>query len=538
MKIFSPSFILILINVALINGFFGKVYTQGVSLQAKEEKFVRNIEIVRQDVFPEITGKPEFVYEWANKLHIVTKEEIIRRQLLFKSGDVYDQELLEESERNLRRLPYIGKVDIKAIQEESEYVDISVVTQDQWSTILSTFFNRGGGRTTVGASVEEFNLLGFGKQILSEVRHEPEGTTATLNYTDPLLLGSRWTASTSFVTGPITDFVSAQVVRPFFSLDTKLSGGISGFMLDRIDRRFEKGEEVNRFASDITDIRLFGARAIGSRFKKTKLSLTYRFAERVFSPIKGETTDLEEVPEDEKIHSMTVGWSLQNISFVEETQIDKFLRIEDLTLGNITSVRIGRTGFPIPAGVKRFEVGIRRREAHQIFSKQYLITIVGFVTEFQDDRLNDTIASLRLQYYNKLLKHQTVAFNLEFDYGNRLETTRQFLLGGDTGLRGYKAREFSGVKRFLINFEDRIFTSLNVLTVAFGGVVFMDAGNVWDEDERIDLTDLNYSIGFGLRLGYTKSPRSRVGRIDFGWPINRGGGFGVSIGVDQQFSVN
>jgi outer membrane translocation and assembly module TamA len=88
----------------------------------------------------------------------------------------------------------------------------------------------------------------------------------------------------------------------------------------------------------------------------------------------------------------------------------------------------------------------------------------------------------------------------------------------------------------LLNVEDRVFTPINILTVALGGVFFFDAGTVWDD--AVDLSQLNYSIGFGIRLGYTKSPNSRVGRIDFAWPLNRGGGFGVAIGVDQQFTLN
>jgi outer membrane protein assembly factor BamA len=522
----------------LLQGCLWKLYSQTLEPKTKEEKYVRDIKVVRQDVFPEITGKPRFVYDWANKLHIVTKENVIRSELLFKSGDVFDPELLEESERNLRRLAYIGEVEITPVREESTFVDISVVTQDQWSTLLSTIFRREGGRTTLGLAVEEFNLLGFGKQVFSEFRHEPEGNILSLGYTDPLLFGSRWTTREAFETGPFINRVSAQLVRPFFSLDTKWAMGVSTSFRDEIIRLFEASEEINRVRLETDQVRLFGARALGGRFNKTRLQLTYRFAERDFSAIAGETTDLEDVSDDELIHSLTLGLSFESLSFVEEKQIDKFLRTEDLTLGSITSISLGRTGLPVPKGVKRFELRVRRREAHKIFNKQYLFAILGFVTQFENNRLNDTITSLRLRYYNKMLSRQTLALNFELDYGNALEDTRQFLLGGDSGLRGYPARAFSGVKRFLVNIEDRIFTSLNLFTVAIGGVIFMDAGNVWEEDETLDLTDLNYSVGFGLRLGYTKSPRSRVGRIDFALPLNRGGGFGVSIGVDQLFSVN
>jgi len=122
------------------------------------------------------------------------------------------------------------------------------------------------------------------------------------------------------------------------------------------------------------------------------------------------------------------------------------------------------------------------------------------------------------------------------NYGWALEASRQFLLGGDSGLRGYRAREFAGNRSLVLNFEDRLFSGVNILTIALGGVVFMDAGYAWPQSQRLDLGDLRYSIGAGLRMGYTKSPRSSVGRIDFALPLN-GGGFGVVVGVDQIFSL-
>ncbi|NIV91834.1 BamA/TamA family outer membrane protein [candidate division KSB1 bacterium] len=511
---------------------FGLLWTNLIA-QTNKKKTVRNIFIKRQDVFPEITGKPRFLYNWANSLHIVTKESVIRQELLFEPGDEYDPELLQESERNLRALAYFGDVEVFVKREEAEFVDVAVVTQDQWSTLVSYIFNQGGGRTEFGGSIEEFNLLGLGKRIFSEIRYEQsEGTTFTLRYSDPQLFFTRWTTEETLITGPFIQSFSAEVIRPFFALDTKWAGGVSGNVTDRTIRLFDSGEETSRLRLETQGFQILGGRAFGSRFRKTRLQLTYRFQERVFISLGDLTTS--PVPDDELIHALTLTARKENISFVEEKRIDRFVKTEDLTLGNISSLSLGRTGLPIPKGVTRFELNARTRQAYRFSVGQYLIAIFGFQTLFD----KDTIASLRLQYYNKLLAQQTFAFNLEFDFGEDLEESRQFLLGGDSGLRGFPAREFTGDKRLLINIEDRIFTPLKILTVALGGVVFLDAGNVWRPDEAINLSDMNFSVGFGLRLGYTKSPNSRVGRFDFGLPLNRGGGFGVSIGVDQHFSIN
>ncbi|MCZ6595610.1 MAG: hypothetical protein O6943_11955, partial [Bacteroidetes bacterium] len=96
--------------------------------QENAKKVIRNIEIERHDVFTDLNRKPRFIYNWANQLHIVTKESVIRQELLFKSGDEYDPEILEESERKLRSLSYFGEVTVAVKTEEEAFVDVLVTT--------------------------------------------------------------------------------------------------------------------------------------------------------------------------------------------------------------------------------------------------------------------------------------------------------------------------------------------------------------------------------------------------------------------------
>ena len=73
------------------------------------------------------------VRKLANDVHVLTREEVIRRELLFKEGDPYDQRLVDESARHLRRLGFIGGINILSDTLPNNTIDVVVKTRDRWS---------------------------------------------------------------------------------------------------------------------------------------------------------------------------------------------------------------------------------------------------------------------------------------------------------------------------------------------------------------------------------------------------------------------
>jgi hypothetical protein len=78
----------------------------GANAQDLPSVVVGAIEVVNQEVFEEEGARLTAVYRFANKLHVRTRERVVARELLFESGDLVDRELLEQTERNLRALPF------------------------------------------------------------------------------------------------------------------------------------------------------------------------------------------------------------------------------------------------------------------------------------------------------------------------------------------------------------------------------------------------------------------------------------------------
>jgi len=88
-----------------------------------------------------------------------------------------------------------------------------------------------------------------------------------------------------------------------------------------------------------------------------------------------------------------------------------------------------------------------------------------------------------------------------------------------------------------MNLEDRQFWGSVALgpKTENGTVLFVDSGNVWKEEEEIDLDEMNWSTGFGFRLGFSNLPHQPIFRIDFGWALDGSDGFALTIGQEQHF---
>lgn len=84
----------------------------------------------------------------------------------------------------------------------------------------------------------------------------------------------------------------------------------------------------------------------------------------------------------------------------------------------------------------------------------------------------------------------------------------KYSLGGSDSLRGYRLNSFRGDQTLLTQIEYRI-PFMDNLT----GVLFLDGGQTWDQDEDIKLDNLNYGKGLGIRVN---TPVGQI-RLDYGW---------------------
>ncbi|MBA7498636.1 Outer membrane protein assembly factor BamA [subsurface metagenome] len=88
-----------------------------------------------------------------------------------------------------------------------------------------------------------------------------------------------------------------------------------------------------------------------------------------------------------------------------------------------------------------------------------------------------------------------------------LPSFAEYKVGGMNTVRGYDYGEFSGDKSLVFNAEFRLPLSDN-----FQAVLFADWGNAWDIGESIDVSDLKFGKGIGIRFDTPLGPI----RLDYG----------------------
>lgn len=209
-----------------------KSRTEKLSQEAYSKKHIRNIRIETIDPFGYNSKESKDGsrwYDWvADHLHANTKNSAVDHYLLFKEGEEYNAQKLYESERLLRTMPFINRVNISVSDSTSgkDSIDVVVKVLDSWS--LKPRISYSGSK--IGLGVTEENVLGLGHTLDFLYRNDSRekqnyllGSYTAYNlfgtYINARLLGER-------------DFyrnekISFNVRRDFFSPLTKWAGGFT-----------------------------------------------------------------------------------------------------------------------------------------------------------------------------------------------------------------------------------------------------------------------------------------------------------------------
>jgi outer membrane protein assembly factor BamA len=463
------------------------------------------------------------LFRLANRLHIRTKRSSIQAQLLFASGDIYRARKLAETERALRLLSYIYDARIVPVRYADGKVDIKVITKDVWTLSPGLSFGRAGGSNSTNFNLQDTNFLGWGKALQVSHGSTVDRTSNTAAWFDPNVFGSKWTSAAAYVRSSDGTERVAQVAHPFYSLDTPWSTQITAVKYDRTISRYNLGEKVDQFNDNESSYELSGGLSNGLIDGWTKrLTFGMRYDRNLFLPTPGTGIPARQLPPDRTLSYPFVGFDILQDKYQKIGDENQIGRTEDLYFGTEVSGEVGwvnsaygadRNAVLLTAHVLR---GIELTELQQIFMTS------NFTSRIEDGQARNLIADAGAKYYWRWRTDWLLYAELSATVTDSLDPDLQVLLGGDNGLRGYPLRYESGTSRALLTVEQRFYTDWYPFRlVRVGGAIFADMGRTWGSGV-IGNSDpgLLRDVGFGLRIGNTRSGLGNVLHIDFAFPLN------------------
>ena len=317
------------------------IVPSGEELEARGAT-VGAVRIVVGDVFDtSIEGEDGWLYRTANKLHIETRERVIRDQLLFRPGEPYDHRVVLETERLLRANDYLYDAVVVPVAFDGERVDLEVRTRDVWTLNPGFSFSRKGGENTIGAQIEEDNLFGTGRSLDFEWDSNVDRESFGVTYFDPHFLRSYTRFGVSYVDADDGSTSWLELNRPFYALDVRRAAGTYLFDSERIDSRYVLGKIAGEFQHEEQYYEIYGGWSRGLQGSWVRRwTAGYSYDQDRFGQLPSVAPG-GPLPEDRRLSYPWIGLDVVEDSFEERVNLDQIRRTEDVLVGRRASFRLG-----------------------------------------------------------------------------------------------------------------------------------------------------------------------------------------------------
>src|SRR3989449_11773585 len=160
--------------------------TGSPAVRQDDPQTIDSIIIDNRNVFDREDAAPDWVAHLANRLHVRTRQGVIRRRLLLNRGDPFDRARMEESERSLRTLGVFRSVRVDTVRAEpGGKLALRAVTSDGWSTQPQASFTSAGGDNTWDVGFTERNFLGTATELSLLYGRNPDRRRLDLVFINP-----------------------------------------------------------------------------------------------------------------------------------------------------------------------------------------------------------------------------------------------------------------------------------------------------------------------------------------------------------------
>jgi len=488
-----------------------------------EQVVIGEVIIDAEDVF-DLSDPQEnnLLYRLANRLHIITKDPVVEKQLLFKPGEPYSKRLADESERILRNNNYFYDVSITPVNRRDGAVDLLVNTRDVWTLKPGFSFSRSGGENKKSVNLEELNLLGRGQQIEFLRSSDIDRDTTSFEFRDEHF-GRSWT-SVKLRLADNSDGHSnlLSVIRPFYALDTRWSAGVTAYDDDRSSTLYQLGEKAAEYRHERDYASAFGGWSAGlqdgwvQRYTVGVVTDDNRFSNVIDATLPAA------IPADRKLVYPFFGVEIIEDKFEKSTNRDQISKTEDFLTGTRISGSLGWSNDGWGADRDALLYALSANLSLGELSKTAWLLSANASGRYESGESRNSVLNLDARYYRQQTEKRMIFAAIAGTVGSNLDLDNPVELGGNTGLRGYPLRYQSGNSKVLLTLEQRYFWDWYPFRLfRVGGAIFADYGRTWGDNplggpSRGWLAD----VGFGLRFAPTRTGSRKIVHLDIAFPLD------------------
>jgi hypothetical protein len=503
----------------------------------------------------DLDARFNWAYRTANRMHVRTREGVIRRELLFRAGDCYVPALLGDSERILRSLSFIADADVFAVLQPDSSYHVVVETRDEWSMRLEPQWdNDDGGMALTGVELREDNLFGSGQHVSAYFKEYQGERVYGARVGTRQLLGTVLDADLSVAKTPVGVSVVQRLAYPF-----RGESGRWAFrqQIEHLERNFEifvpreDGPGVQRrfFAEERRTFDVGAVMRLGRRGHQTLFGLavagewTEYPRDYLSTDGGGDQPMTQQLPGPgepapapvtglDTLSSVRVVFlaGQRNVYFQRRRALDAVRGTEDVRLGVEAEFAVGRSlsafsddddlmvdaGFSFAGAPFRSVVAVVRATAS---GRRDFGADAG---SFEWRSVFGQVDGWAYWRPTEQSRHTFVAAGSMVG-GWRTTVPFQLTLGHRAGLRGFPTHAYPGERRMVATLEHRGYLGWPYPRLFdLGTALFVDVGKIWEGGDTYGETSpWATSLGAGLRLAFPPGSR-RTYRLDVAVPVTRG----------------
>ncbi|UFH55799.1 hypothetical protein [Spirosoma sp. KNUC1025] len=478
--------------------------------------YIRRLSVFGQTVYDTLRNPANWIERSANRLHTNTREHVILRSyLLFQQGDVVNPTVLRDNERLLRSTSIFHDARILVVPHPGsrQFVDVYVITQDVWSLLPNGGF---GGFTNFSVGFDQLNFRGLGHQLFAQVafnsRDPRQKVEYQARYRVPFIGKTFMTAEANLLYLRDLKQVSFKLYRPFLTPDMKYAGSIEVNHTQINNRVVDRNDSVifvplTYNYSDVwigRSFRLFFRQSNSDEQGRSRLTIALRNTNYEYLKRPDVTADTNQIYQDSRTTLFSIGYSRRK--YVRDVLIYGFGRTEDVPVGQSV---VGIMGYDNAELGQRLYTGINFSQGKYVRRMGYLYGLVSLGGYSRQGKIEQGVFSFESNYFSPLMKsrwgNMRHFFNTRFTTGiNRFSNEYVSLGGSGAGINtdgiGINTDALRGTKRWFINYENILFSRLNLIGFRVAFITFANLGLVSFPDRALLRGPLYQGYGIGFRL--------------------------------------